>query len=244
MNTSTNEGRIALVTGANKGIGLETARQLARDHGFTVLIGARDEVRGEEAAQILRGEGLDAQFLHISPTNAASIADAVREVESKFGVLDVLVNNAGMLLPGDFAPPAQVPLEVLRDTFDLNVFGMHAVTQAFWPLLNRSTAARLVNMSSSLGSLTLHASGSQPIQPLAMDASKAAMNMMTIHYAQQWSGTPHKANAAHPGNVLTEGNTHGEISVQEGAQTGVTLATLNEDGPHGGFFHMGEVVPW
>ena len=236
--------KIALVTGANKGIGLETARQLARDHGFTVLIGARDEARGQDAANELRSAGLDAQFLHISPTDTDSIVDAVREVEAKFGVLDVLVNNAGMLLPGDFAPPAQVLIEVLRETFDLNVFGMHAVTQAFWPLLNRSSAARLVNMSSSQGSLTLQASDSLPIQALAMDASKAAMNMMTIHYARQWNGTPHKANAAHPGNVQTEGNTHGEISVQEGARTGITLATLAENGPNGGFFHAGEVVPW
>ena len=235
--------RIALITGANKGLGLETARQLGQQN-HTVLLGARDAERGEAAAQMLRDEGLDAQFLLLGPTDAASIADAVREVEAKFGVLDVLVNNAGALLPGDFAPPAQVPMEVLRQTFELNVFGAHAVTQAFWPLLNRSTAARLVNISSSLGSLTLQANGSQPIQPLAMDASKAALNMMTIHYAQQWAGTPHRANAAHPGNVTTEGNSHGEISVQEGAQTGVTLATLDDDGPHGGFFHAGEILPW
>ncbi len=235
--------RIALVTGANKGLGLETARQLGQQK-HTVLLGARDAQRGEAAAQALRDEGLDAHFIFLGPTDAASIADAVREVEAKFGVLDVLVNNAGVLLPGDFAPPAQVSMEVLRETFELNVFGMHAVTQAFWPLLNRSTAARLVNMSSSLGSLTLQANGSQPIQPLAMDASKAAVNMMTIHYAKQWEGTPHKANAAHPGNVVTEGNSHGEISVQDGARTGLTLATLSDDGPHGGFFHAGETLPW
>ena len=235
--------RIALITGANKGLGLETARQLGQQN-HTVLLGARDADRGEAAAQMLRDEGLDAHFILLGPTDAASIADAVREVEAKFGVLDVLVNNAGALLPGDFAPPAQVSMEVLRQTFELNVFGAHAVTQAFWPLLNRSTAARLVNISSSLGSLTLQTNGSQPIQPLAMDASKAALNMMTIHYAQQWAGTPHRANAAHPGNVTTEGNSHGEISVQEGAQTGVTLATLDDDGPHGGFFHAGERLPW
>ena len=235
--------RIALITGANKGLGLETARQLGQQN-HTVLLGARDAERGEAAAQMLRDEGLDAHFILLGPTDAASIADAVREVEAKFGVLDVLVNNAGALLPGDFAPPAQVSMDVLRQTFELNVFGAHAVTQAFWPLLNRSTAARLVNISSSLGSLTLQANGSQPIQPLAMDASKAALNMMTIHYAQQWAGTPHRANAAHPGNVTTEGNSHGEISVQEGAQTGVTLATLDDDGPQGGFFHAGETLPW
>ena len=235
--------RIALITGANKGLGLETARQLGQQN-HTVLLGARDAERGEAAAQMLRDEGLDAHFVLLGPTDVATVADAVREVESKFEVLDVLVNNAGVLLPGDFAPPAQVPLEVLRQTFELNVFGMHAVTQAFWPLLNRSTGARLVNMSSSLGSLTLQANGSQPIQPLAMDASKAALNMMTIHYAKQWENTPHRANAAHPGNVITEGNSHGDISVQEGAKTGVELAMLGEDGPNGGFFHAGERLPW
>lgn len=234
---------IALITGANKGLGLETARQLGQQN-YTVLIGARDATRGEQAAQTLREEGLDAHFVLLSPTDGASVEAAVREVEARFGVLDVLVNNAGVLLPADFGPPAQVPMETLRETFELNVFGLHAVTQAFWPLLGRSSAARLVNVSSSLGSLTLQSKGAEPIQPLSMDASKAAVNMMTIHYAQQWAGTPHRANAAHPGNVSTEGNSHGEIPVQEGAQTAVWLATLGEDGPNGGFFHGREPLPW
>ena len=235
--------KVALITGANKGLGFETARQLGA-LGYTVLLGVRDIQRGEAAAQTLRGEGLDAQLLLISPTDAASIAEAVSQVEEKFGVLDVLINNAGAILAADFGDPVQVPLEVLRETFELNAFGMHAVTQAFWPLLNRAPAARVVMMSSSLGSLALQASGSQPIQPFSFDASKAAINMMTIHYARSWHGTPHRINAAHPGNVTTEGNSHGEIPVQEGAKTGVTLATLGEDGPNGGFFHAGEAVPW
>ena len=235
--------KIALITGANKGLGFETARQLGQKE-FTVLVGARDAKRGEEAAKTLRGEGLDAQFILLDPTDVATVAAAVREVEAKFGVLDVLINNAGMMLPADFGDPLQVPLDSLRQTFDINVFGTHAVTQAFWPLLNKSPAARLVNQSSSLGSLTLQSNGSQPVQPFSYDASKAAINMMTIDYAKAWNGTPHRANAAHPGNVKTDANPHGEIGVQEGAKTGVMLATLDEDGPNGGFFHLGESVPW
>ena len=136
--------KTALITGANKGLGFETARQLGQQ-GFTVLVGARDEKRGEEATRILRGEGLNAQFFLLNPTDAASVAGAVREVESKFGALDVLVNNAGAMLPADFGDPVQVPLDALRETCDINVFGMHTVTQAFWPLLNKAPAARLVN---------------------------------------------------------------------------------------------------
>ena len=235
--------KIALITGANKGLGFETARQLGA-LGHTVLLGARDEERGEAAAQTLRDEGLDAHFLLLAPTDAATIAEAVRQVESKFGRLDILINNAGAMLPADMGDPVQVPLDTLRETFEINVFGMHAVTQAFWPLLNQAPGARLVNLSSALGSLTLQASGTLPIQPFSYDASKAAINMMTIHYAAQWKDTPHRANAAHPGNVVTDGNPHGEIGVQDGAKTGVTLATLGEDGPNGGFFHMGEQLPW
>ena len=235
--------KITLITGANKGLGFETARQLGA-LGHTVLVGARDEKRGQEAARTLKNEGLDAHFILLAPTDAVSIQNAVREVESKFGVLDVLFNNAGVLLPVDFGDPMQVPLSALRETFDINVFGMHAVTQAFWPLLNKSSAARLVNMSSALGSLTLQAGGTMPVRPLAYDASKAAINMMTIHYAAQWKDTPHRANAAHPGNVKTDANPNGELTVEVGAKTGVTLATLGEDGPNGGFFHMGEMLPW
>ena len=168
----------------------------------------------------------------------------MREVEAKFGRLDVLFNNAGVLLPVDFGDPMQVPLSALRETFDINVFGMHAVTQAFWPLLNKSSAARLVNMSSALGSLTLQAGGTMPVHPLAYDASKAAINMMTIHYAQVWKDTPHRANAANPGNVKTDANPNGELTVEVGAKTGVMLATLGEDGPNGGFFDMGKPLPW
>lgn len=239
--------KIALVTGANKGIGLETARQLARDHGFTVLVGARDEGRGEEAAQTLQKEGLDAHFLQIDPTNEESIAKAVQEVGEKYGHLDVLVNNAGTGSPEDRVAPSQVSLQVFRDIYEINLFGVHAVTQAFWPLLEKSDAARVVVVSSALGSLTLHADPNGPFgdyKATAYDSSKAAVNMLTLHYAYQWKDTPHRVNTIHPGSVVTDLNPEGDIPVEEGAKTSVDLATIGADGPNGGFFHLGKELPW
>ena len=242
-----NTNKIALITGANKGIGLETARQLARDYGFTVLIGARDEKRGEEAADELKSAGLDAHFLLLDPTNAASIEHARAQVEEKFGRLDVLVNNAGFISEADYALPAGVPTQILRDTYEVGVFGVHEVTRAFWPLLEKSDAARLVNVSSVLGSLSIHADFDGPMKDfkiIAYDSSKAALNMMTLHYASQWKDTNHRANAVHPGQVKTQLNPHGEISVEEGAKSSVELATISNDGPNGTFSHLGETVPW
>ena len=239
--------KIALITGANKGIGLETARQLARDHGFTVLLGARDEARGTQAADELKAQGLNAHFLLLNPTDAASVERARAEVEAKFGRLDVLVNNAGTGVDEDTAPPATVSTQALRYTYDLNVFGAHEVTRAFWPLLEKSDAARLVNLSSQLGSLSMHSDFEGPLKPfkfIAYDSSKAALNMMTVHYAWQWRDTKHKANAIHPGNVKTETNPWGEISIEEGATTSVEMATIGEDGPNGTFSHLGQPLPW
>jgi NAD(P)-dependent dehydrogenase (short-subunit alcohol dehydrogenase family) len=237
--------KVALITGANKGIGLETARQLARDHNFTVLIGARDQTRGETAVQALKNESLDAHFLQIDPTDVATVERAAREVEQKFGRLDVLINNAGTMSPEDFVAPSQVSMQVMRETFELNVFGVHEVVRAFWPLLNQSEAARLVNVSSGLGSLTLHSSGALgDYKPLSYDASKAAVNMLTTHYAYEWRDTPHRANTIHPGSVKTDLNPHGELSVEEGAKTSVELAIIGSDGPNGKFFHLGKELPW
>ena len=234
--------KIALITGANKGIGLETARQLARDHGFTVLIGARDAERGQQAADELKNAGLDAQFLPIDPTDAASVAQAAAQVKADYGHLDVLINNAGTGSPDD---GALVDLDAMRAVYEINVFGLHAVTRAFWPLLEKSQAARLVNVSSILGSLALHKSGDfGDHDALAYDSSKAAVNMMTLSYAQKWKGTPHRANTIHPGNVQTDLNPGGELSVEEGAKTSVALATVGGDEPSGTFTHLGETLPW
>ena len=239
--------KITLITGANKGIGLETARQLARDHGHTVLLGARDKTRGEEAAAKLRADGLDAQFLLIDPMDDASVAAAVKEVESRFGRLDVLVNNAGTMSDADHAAPAQVPVSAFEETYTLNVFALARVTTAFWSLLEKSPAARLVNVSSLLGSLAIHADFKGPLKDfkvIAYDSSKAAVNMMTTHYAWQWRDTPHRANTIHPGSVKTDLNPGGDLTVEEGAKTSVELATIGPDGPNGSFSHLGKPLPW
>lgn len=236
--------KIALITGANKGIGFETARQLG-EKGFTVIITARDERRGMEALEKLTSAKLDAHLLVMDPCSEKSVEKAAREVEAKFGLLDVLVNNAGTMVQADWGKPAEVPTSALRETYELNVFALHEVTRAFWPLLNKSKAARLVNVSSALGSLTLHSNGSLgDFKVIAYDSSKAAVNMMTTHYAYQWRDTPHRANTIHPGSVKTDLNQNGELSVEDGAKTSVSLATIGNDGPNGQFFYMSEQLPW
>ena len=236
--------KVALITGGNKGIGLETARQLGQK-GYTVIITARDKARGEAAIADLSTSSPDTQLLLMNPLDAQSVKQAVAQVESKFGVLDVLINNAGVFLAADRQPPAEVPTSAFRETFELNVFALHEVTTAFWPLLNKSLAARLVNVSSALGSLTLHSDGSfGDFKVIAYDSSKAAVNMMTIHYAHQWKNTTHRANAIHPGSVKTDMNPEGDLTVEEGAKTSVELATLDEKGPNGQFFHLGKTLPW
>ena len=242
-------GKVTLITGANKGIGFETARQLARDHGHTVLLGARDAGRGKEAAEILRGEGLDVHFLVIDPTDEASVRAAVAEVADRFGRLDVLVNNAGWLDREDFSlPTPQVSLAIFEETYAINVFGLVRATQAFWDLLEKSPAARLVNVSSVLGSLALHADFADgpftEVKAAAYDSSKAAVNMLTVHYAALWENTPHRANAIHPGSVKTDLNPTGELTLEQGAKSSVELATLGSGGPNGTFSHLGKPLPW
>jgi len=242
-----NTMKLALITGANKGIGLETARQLARDHGFTVLLGARDAQRGTAAALELQAQGLNVRFIAIDPMDSESVRLAAKFVKEEYGHLDVLVNNAGTIDKDDLTAPASVPTQALRDTYDINVFAVHEVTRTFWPLLELSQAARLVNVSSILGSLTIHADPEGAMKDyklIAYDSSKAALNMMTVHYASQWKNTPHKANAIHPGSVKTDLNQSGDIDVVEGAKSSVELATIGADGPNGSYSHLGKTLPW
>lgn len=240
-------GKIALVTGANKGIGYETARQLAAQ-GVTVLVGARSTERGQEAVEKLKAEGHDSvQFLALDVTDEGSIAQAVQSVSDQFGRLDILINNAGLLSQADQQAPSQVPVSALRETYEVNVFGLAAVTHAFWPLLNKSEAARLVNVSSILGSLALNSDWDGPIgsyRALAYNSSKAAVNMLTLEYAYEWRDTPHKANTLHPGAVETDMNPAGTLDLANGAKTSVDLALIGSDGPNGKFFHLNEELPW
>lgn len=239
--------QIALVTGANKGIGLETAHQLAK-RGITVFLTARDHARGEAAVASLREEGLDVRFLALDVTDSASLAAAVQAVEAEFGKLDILVNNAGI---GTFDRPASTEdLEHWRWTFETNVFGLVATTQAFLPLLKKSEAGRIVQLSSILGSLELATNPESPVFGAAgyaasYGASKAAVNMYTVQLARELAGTPIKVNAAHPGWVKTDlGGDAAPMGIPEGAETSVWLATLPADGPTGGYFHKQSALPW
>ena len=239
--------KLALITGANKGIGLETARQLGK-LGIQVLIGARKPEAGEAAAAQLRGEGLKAQAVVIDVTSPPSIATAASEVASKYQKLDILINNAGVLLDDTAKPPSAQSLDVWQRTFQANVFGLIAVTQAFLPLLRRAPAARIVNLSSILASLALHADPESPIydsQNAAYNASKTAVNAWTLSLAYELRDTPIKVNAAHPGHVQTDmGGKDAPMEITEGARTSVALATLGADGPSGSFSHLGNVLPW
>jgi len=244
------EKRVALVTGANKGLGFETSRQLAQ-LGIKVLMGARDQTRGAAAVDRLRAAGLDVEFVQLDVTNAADISRVCAMVAKNFGRLDILVNNAGIAHSGEqfFSNSTEtVSMQALRETFDVNFFGLVELTKGLLPLIRKSPAGRIVNMSSMLGSLTLHSNpqtGLDQIKPLAYDASKAAVNQFTIHLAALLKETPIKVNSAHPGWVRTDlGGEEAPMDTVEGAKTGVALATLDNDGPTGGFFHLGQTMPW
>ncbi len=245
MTPQSAERALALITGANKGIGLEIAHQLGRQ-GMTVLIGARDEGRGQEAAEKLRADDVDARSIQLDVTSQETIDRAARRLEKEFGRLDVLVNNAGIFI--DDAPPSGLAMEVLRRTYETNFFGPIAVTQAMLPLLRRSPAGRIVNMSSGLGSLTQISDpgwGFSGLNLLAYNSSKTALNAATVQFAKELRGTPIKVNSADPGYTATDMNNHqGPRSVEQGARVAVRLATLPEDGPTGGFFDENGALPW
>ncbi len=239
--------QIALISGANKGIGLETARQLGK-LGVTVLLGARDLAKGEAAAAELGKDGVRAIAVKLDVVDAEDVSAAAARIKAQFGVLDILVNNAGVLvesLGGNST--LTVSEEDLRATFETNFFAVVRLTNAMLPLLRKSAAGRIVNVSSILGSLTMHATqGPRGLgKTLAYDASKSALNAYTIHLAAALDGTKIKVNSAHPGWVKTDMGTDAALlDVQEGAKTEVMLATLAEDGPTGGYFHLGKTVPW
>ena len=236
--------KVALVTGANKGIGFETVRQLAK-LGFTVLLGARDEAKGRQAASRLEADGVVVEPLKLDVTNDADRKAAARSVAERFGHLDVLVNNAG-ISEGVSFKAATVAEDVLRHTFDTNFFAVVALTRELLPLLRRSDAGRIVNVSSQLGSLTLNSDGAFGDYGVpGYHASKAALNMYTVLLARELRDTRIKVNAAHPGWVKTDlGTDAAPLEVGDGAMTSVRLATLGPDGPSGGFFHMEKTLPW
>ena len=237
--------KIALITGANKGIGLETARQLGRQD-ITVIIGARDPQKGEAAASSLRDAGIDARAIPLDVTNQKSIDAAAATVGRDFGRLDILVNNAGVMLE-DPAKEMQA-VDPWRQTFETNVFGLIATTQAFLPLLRKSDAGRIVNLSSILGSIAYQATPGSPTYGFsrpAYNVSKATVNAYTVQLAYLLKDTKIKVNAAHPGWVKTEmGGEGANMEIEDGAKTSVALATVGDDGPNGAYLHMGQPLPW
>jgi NAD(P)-dependent dehydrogenase (short-subunit alcohol dehydrogenase family) len=253
MVTNTNHlnGKVALITGANRGIGFETARELGR-LGATVIIGSRDYQKGEAAAEILRSEGIQAKALHIDVTVAADRQAAYDFIHQGYGKLDILINNAGVQKEIEHLSPinltSTISTDVLRETFDANFFSHVELTQQLLPLIRKAPAGRIVNLSSILGSITLHANPTSPIYSLklfAYNTSKIAMNSFTIHLAHELKDTPIKVNSAHPGWVKTElGGKYAEMEVAESSKTSVILATLHADGPTGKFYHLNEELPW
>ncbi|SIO57296.1 NAD(P)-dependent dehydrogenase, short-chain alcohol dehydrogenase family [Singulisphaera sp. GP187] len=249
------QAKVAFITGANKGIGLETARGLGQ-LGIAVVIGSRDEAKGRAAAETLRAEGIEnVEAVRFDVTKPEDHQEIARYLEEHHGKLDILVNNAGVMLDevkfvaqGGFNSTSTVTPEILQKTFETNFFSVVALTQTLLPLIRKSTAGRIVNLSSILGSLTFHSDPKSPIYGMkgfAYDASKTALNAFTVHLAHELRETPIKVNSAHPGWVKTDmGGSAAPMEVSEGGKTSVLLATLPADGPSGGYSHLGETLPW
>lgn len=239
--------RVALVTGANKGIGFETALQLARE-GYTVLLGARSTSRGQAAAEKVAAEGGDAQFLALDVTDRETILVAAQYIEANFGKLDVLINNAGIGSPSD-SSVGKADLSEVRSVFEANFFGALAVTQAMLPLLRKASSARIVNVSSGLGSLARHSDPDWEfgaIQMIGYNGAKAALNMLTVLLAKELHATNIKVNSVAPGFTATDlnGGGPGAQTATEAAQVSVMAALLPDDGPTGGFIGQSAEEPW
>lgn len=243
---------IAFITGGNRGLGFQTALDL-KSSGTKVVIGARDLKQGEEAAARLRAAGVDADVLKFDVVSSADHQAAFDYFNSKYGRLDILINNAGIAAgtfpgTGPEHSASDVPLDVLDKVFATNFFAPVALTKKLLPLIKKSPAGRIVNLSSILGSLTLHADPNSPIynaKSFAYDASKTALNAFTVHLAYELRSTKIKVNSAHPGWVKTDmGGDQAPMEISEGGKTSAALATLPADGPSGGYFHLGKPLPW
>jgi NAD(P)-dependent dehydrogenase (short-subunit alcohol dehydrogenase family) len=237
--------RIALVTGANKGIGFGVARELGKA-GMVVLLGARDTTLGEAAAK-LRSEKLDARFVRVDLVRPETIQAAAASIEAQFQRLDVLVNNAAIADPAD-GPPSSADLSSVKRIMETNFLRTLAVTQAMLPLLRKGKAARIVNLSSGLGSLEKNGDPNwdfASVKLIGYNASKAALNMLTVQLAYELRETGIKVNVVSPGFVATDMNgNRGTQTIEEGAAGPVHLALLPPDGPTGGFFDQAGRYPW
>jgi NAD(P)-dependent dehydrogenase (short-subunit alcohol dehydrogenase family) len=237
---------VALITGANKGIGFEIARQIGRT-GASVLLGARNRISGETAAATLASEGLTVVSIIIDVTDRASIAAAAARIEAEFGRLDILVNNAGINDSED-GLPSSAGLDAVERVFRTNFLGALAVTQSMLPLLRKARSGRIVNVSSGLGSLAQNGDpnySSAAVKLIGYSAAKAALNMLTVQWALELRDTAIKVNSADPGYTATDLNGHrGHQTIPEGAAEAIRLALLPDDGPTGSFSNRDGGVPW
>ena len=247
----------AVVTGANKGLGLGVARALG-GIGIKVWLGAREESRGRAAEAQLRAGGLDAEYLALDVTDAASIQMAVERIAAGSNGLDILVNNAGIMVETqgifpDALRPSQVPVQLIRQQYETNFLGAVAMIQATLPLLRRSSAARIVNVTARMGSFAYKTGQSSLYNLVGYSSSKAALNMATVVFARELRGTGIKINAVSPGIIATDlsGTSAADLAdrpgfgtPEEGARPIVKYATLADDGPSGGFFGPDGEMPW
>ncbi len=244
--TQETKGKVALITGANKGIGFEVARQLAAQ-SITVLLGARNAELGEAAAKALAGEGRDAHFIELDVTRPETIKAAEAKIQAEYGHLDILVNNAGIVAAGD-GLPSTADADAVRKILDVNVFGVLAVTQALLPLVRNASSGRIVMVSSGLGSITWNADPEWPfaaVKLLGYNGSKALLNLLTVQLAWELRDTTIKVNTVNPGYTATDlnGNT-GTQTPAEGAEEIVRQCLVAADAPSGAFLETGGIVPW
>ena len=243
------DNKVAFITGGNRGIGFETAKHLG-ELGIEIVIGVRDLNKGVDAVGELEALGITARAIHYDANQPDATDSVYAYFDKHFGKLDILVNNAGVaieqLMGGNNS--SSLPGDVLQQTFQTNLFSVVTLTQKLLPLVKKAPAGRIVNLSSILGSLTLHSMENSPIAPakaFAYNASKTALNAYTIHLADELRGTNIKVNSAHPGWVKTElGGPHAPMEIADSYKTSVYLATLDSSGPSGGFFHEREALPW
>jgi len=246
-------GKVVLVTGGARGIGWETCLAVGR-LGATVVVGARRIDQAESAADSLISRDLKAEGLALDVSSESDRQLAFEHLNQRYGRLDVLINNAGVWRESkDAATPSetlssQLSPAILRETFESNFFGPVFLTQKLLPLLRKSDAGRIVNVSSIRGSLTLLSDPSSPVsknKTFAYDSSKTALNAFTVELADELRDTKIKVNAIHPGWVRTSmGSQEADLDVAEGARTSVLFACLPDDGPTGGFFYLNERLPW
>ncbi|MFL2679087.1 MAG: SDR family oxidoreductase [Alphaproteobacteria bacterium] len=241
--------KVAFITGANRGIGFETSKKIA-ETGVKVILGSRDLDKGKKAVEKLFTLGIEADLIEYDAFDLNAPQKVFDYISEKYKKLDILINNAGVLLTGNLfvTNSSTVSDKDLKDTFQTNFFSVISLTQKLLPLIKKSDAGRIVNVSTILSSLTLHSAKDSPITPakeLAYNASKTALNAFTIHLALELKDTNIKVNSGHPGWVKTElGGPNAPMEVEDSYKTSLRLATLDDDGPNGELFHENDKIPW